>query len=906
MSTNWLRGAVLGTLLMCGSSGRADAIQVTTNPPCFDVVTQVPGVACPAADKPLIVGTTRRLRVDILNDEGAPTSVSGPVSAPFVVCVEASKVAGCTSPFPLAIGTGMTGTFYVEYQPTAAGSHPAAITLTSTGGIATLQARGSAVILDLMLLFDNSGSMQWFPDGTDPGINNHPNARLRFAKDAANQLVSILTTLNIGTGLQTGACIFNYSGPPGADLACTQNLGPFAAGSMTTAIGNVGIVWDGTQMGRGLQAALSRLRDPAGPDPLVSPAAARCRPDHRCAIVMLSNGAHNQGIDPAGLLVSQAFKLYAVGYGSMRDVDPGRLQALVTESGVLPADGFRHYDPLSAATQLDTFFNKILKSLGMYEPAVDPRATISPGQTQTHDVPVVDLDHRAQFVISWETGPRSGLFFDLLDPQGAVVDPAVAQKDEDVDFVMGSSYMVYGIREGYLGRPNKRGIWKMRVQYGSAPPRVPLAAAVVVDTPPLTYSYSAFMPSDLEVHVAFDKSAYSTGDPILLAATVTANGVPLRGSAVSRIEAPLDRPNQGIGTWHAENAAQPQWIASIPAVRSGEPISAAQRKGLAVTLVGGIALPTHATVPALVFTDDGLNGDALKNDGIYTARFTDTSKPDTYTFHVAATGMTPGGFAFRRENLVQQFIPVNVVADPATSPLTFQVIDVVRGTRHVRVQVVPKDRFANFLGPDHAAVIDFQATSGAWLTPIQDDLRGGYSRVLEVAGGQDPDVTVSVDGKNFPTTNVNSAVRPRLEVGLFAGRFFIDDDLSISDGPVFGVRVGRPLPRNLTVEGELAVTPTTDLSGNTGRVIQALGSLRWDASAFGAVTPFLTAGFGVLNFTGFPVTDSGPVVQFGGGVLVPVNSRARLRLDARELLGIDIFGTHSENFQLTAGVVIGF
>lgn len=917
MCISWLRRAVLVGVVLFGAIGSAEAISITSLTPCFDQAGGGLVGPCPVADRPLVVGTeTGRMPVTVLNDEGAAITITPAptAAAPFLLC--AAPNGACVAPdFTTSIANGATFTFYVAYAPVTAGVHTQALDLnTSLGGFASVTAQGTAHFLDIVMLFDNSGSMQWTPEGVDPG--NPPlsgNARLSHARSAASNFLLLLSGVpGLATGVHAGVCRFNYApAAPNSAEACDAVTAPpsdiaaFDFGDMNTAVNNVSIVWDGTQMGRGLQAALNR----------VTKGAAACPANHKCVIVMLSNGAHNQGVAPEGVLAGSEVKLFAVGYGNTGDVDPVRLSNLVVASGNTATAGVRHFDPKACPaavpvercvhTQKDLkgFFASMLQSLGLVQVASDPQSTILSGQTQTFDVAVVELDRTAQFLITWEVSPQTFVSFDLLDPQGTVVNPATARTDDNVQFLTGSGFMLYRIREGYLRRPNKVGVWKMRISYGSAPPRL---SAVSTNAGPFTYHYGAFMVSGLELHTAFDRPGYATGDPMTVTAFVTANGVKLAGPSITSIKLVLERPDQGIGSWFGAHRADPQLIGSIPAVRAGEPLTGAQRKGLAVRLTAGIDPPSPVPLPEVSFNDDGMNGDALAGDGVYTARFTDTSKPDTYNFQIVALGRTTGGFTFRREALVQQILDVNVIANPATSPLTFQIVTATGRTTQVRVAVVPTDPFKNLFGPGHINQVDFQTTTGTWITPIEDDLEGGYSRVLEISGGQNPDVTVSVGGKTFPTTNVNSAVRPNLEIGLFAGRFFIDHDLSINDGPVFGVRVGKPLVHHLTVEGELGITTTSDFAGNTGRAIQVLGSLRWDANAFGAVTPFLTAGVGVLNFTGFPTTDSGALLQFGGGVLFPVNSRTRIRLDAREMFGFDTFGTNSDNFQVTAGVVIGF
>src|SRR5262249_30645015 len=76
---------------------------------------------------------------------------------------------------------------------------------------------------------------------------------------------------------------------------------------------------------------------------------------------------------------------------------------------------------------------------------------------------------------------------------------------------------------------------------------------------------------------------------------------------------------------------------------SGVPITAA-------TVKAQVGLPDN-TVSEIVLHDDGANGDATANDGIYTADFTNTSQPGNYRIAFIANRAASGGVpAFSRED----------------------------------------------------------------------------------------------------------------------------------------------------------------------------------------------------------------------------------------------------------------
>jgi hypothetical protein len=916
-----------------------------------------------------LVGTSRRFTLTVSNSSTAATHTIrdvriGDPSDPggaggvrrFAACLPAASPCvapaawGTLGPAPVA-GTTTQLQLEIEFSPSQVGANPGvggAATVSVSSDLESIETglTGVGTAVDLALLVDNSGSMSLRPDGSF--TSNPSERRIEAARGAVHSVLQRLNNLipaapPFPPQINVALCLFNF-GNSSRSTSCPVVLAPFNLTGLQAAV-NAIVASGGTPMGRGLVSAIDTLQ-PAGVQ----------EPFRKQAILMLSNGAHNTDPCPNGTatfpcpdgkLTRKGIKLYAIGYGTEGDVQPGQLKRLVEDSGNGLGVGLRHFVPVSASCpgnlppgvtcledtpkNLELFLLGVLHALELVESPVDPRSTIRLGETKEHDVDITELDRAADFNLSWEaTPPSAPLRFELVAPDGTVINRG--SPSQEITFGVGPSYLYY-----LVGKKSLRGNvgrWKIRVSYGpggddggggpdlrasrrrppraSAPASTSARATISARASALdfTYSYGVTVPSDLRMIVRFDRDAYRTGEPMLITATVQASGVALRGSQIDSISAGQERPGDGVGNWYAAHQPTAQQLATVPPAAAADPFGPLQTKSRALRFAAGTALPFRTVHPPLAFKDDGVAPDAEADDGIFSALYTDTGKPDTHSFYLRAVGKTRAGTRFTREALFQQFVPASVVPDPATSPLSFQVLTGAdRGMTRVRVGVIPRDRFANHLGPGFIPDISFSASSGTWIGPVEDDLKGGYSRVLEYrTATQNPVVTVTVQDQDFPDQDVKQRSRPRLEMGLFGGGFFFSRDLPITRGPVFGVRVAVPIPFGLQVEAEAGTTITSDRTGARGRVLQLVGSLRWDlhALAFGPFTPFLTGGSGWLDFSGFQASDSSALLQLGGGLTAQLRPRMWLRLDAREMFGLDTYGRTSNNLQAAAHLAIGF
>jgi hypothetical protein len=149
----------------------------------------------------------------------------------------------------------------------------------------------------------------------------------------------------------------------------------------------------------------------------------------------------------------------------------------------------------------------------------------------------------------------------------------------------------------------------------------------------------------------------------------------------------------------------------------------------------------------LELRDDGTNGDAVANDGIYTLRFTNTEHEGSYIFRFKAQGKTPDGDEFARTELLAEYARVEV--DPSTTITSSRTVQ-QDGRQIVKeYYAIPLDRFGRHLGPGYPDQVQFlQLGFGQWLSSVIDYNNGIYSRLLRYDATQgEPVVSVVIQDK---------------------------------------------------------------------------------------------------------------------------------------------------------------
>ena len=131
-----------------------------------------------------------------------------------------------------------------------------------------------------------------------------------------------------------------------------------------------------------------------------------------------------------------------------------------------------------------------------------------------------------------------------------------------------------------------------------------------------------------------------------------------------------------------------------------------------------------------------------------------------------------------------------------------------------------------------------------------------------------------------------SAVRydPSVWIAPGGGVLWIPNELGVETNPPFfggllGVRLARPLA--LELRGVFA-SPKADSAGFDPTLLHVDGSLTWFPAA-GPVRPYLTAGAGIVRFSGGGADETKLALSGGLGFLVPFTRSLAVRVDGREV-----------------------
>src|SRR5262249_47483948 len=161
--------------------------------------------------------------------------------------------------------------------------------------------------------------------------------------------------------------------------------------------------------------------------------------------------------------------------------------------------------------------------------------------------------------------------------------------------------------------------------------------------------------------------------------------------------------------------------------------------------------------------------------------------------------------------------------------------------------------------------IRFTPVDGHLVGTLVDNLDGTYTQGFQADPGKLGAVDVDVAGTTVSAAN--GAASGGWELSAFLGFFDLDRSLPVDDNLVFGLRAGREVAHNLSVEGELGATGTDDLAGNRGHVFQVSGNVLYHFTGPASTwRPFVTVGAGWVAFKGFSTDESALAANLGLGL----------------------------------------
>jgi subtilisin family serine protease len=589
-----------------GSADVVNNVEVVdiSNPPIGVYTVTINGRNIPFGPQPfalVLSGGELAKLFDVLDPTQANPAYAGPHNAPVKMVIKTSKPLDGLSKdeFSATIG-GQSANILTLYEgsdsyvleifpPTqpANGMYGLTVSVGSdldTDFCAVQYADTNNVDIDLVI--DRSGSM-----GSE--------GKMAAAQEAAKQFVDLMHTNDM-----IGVVSFdNYIE---TNFSLTTITSPDI---QTQAKAAIDLLYDrgNTSIGGGLQRGQEQL-------------ATLGNASHPWAIVLLSDGLENTAPMVADVLpdiVASKTVVHTVGLGS--DADEPLMQNIASQTG-----GTYHFAP--GPQELAGIYSTIAGAVSGQQVLFAETGTVQSGATDEKNVVVDSTVSEATFSISWS---NSGSTIDLTlrRPNGNIVDPSVAATDPNIDFVSGSTYQYYRVKNPAAG------VWAMRATGGY----IPLAA------PQGRESYTAMVAgiAGLTMNVYVDKDTYLTYQPVNVSVTLS----DYQAIAGATVTCDVQPPSTFSALLHML-----PWI-EVNGDLAPDPQVAAELKA-------------QAAVPASTLTlyDDGTHGDGQANDGVYANAFAATGHDGTYKFTAHATGTSNSGEAFARQGGESVYIAPNPAA----------------------------------------------------------------------------------------------------------------------------------------------------------------------------------------------------------------------------------------------------
>ena len=544
---------------------------------------------------------------------------------------------------------------------------------------------------DLVPVLDISGSMSMYASSANT------DRKIDVLRQAADQLVDML---DADAGHQFGLVKFSTT------ATTAMNLQPFTAASRAAAHAQIGALGPTnlTSIGGGLSKALTEF-------------ATHGAAGHRRIVLLVTDGMENTAPMIAGIkpgLVAGNVTVYPLGLGYSYGVDEARLIDLADSTG-------GDYRITDDDLIFRKYFLEVLGSATDWSVVTDPVLTLSGGQTQTVPVAVTPSDTAAIFTVYW-SGTDNAVKLTLQAPDGSVYDQV------SPTYRGSKRYAFYRIDLEKAPPARRNGVWSMRIQ----------ADAAALGGRQVRFAASALAKSGTKIRVSSSSSFARTGEGVLLKVRLTQNGRPITGASVT---VHYEKPAVGIGNVLRVQKVEP---AVLRTTRTDLTTPLQLKVDYLQKKLGRDFLPRKTG--RFTLRDDGTQGDARADDGVYSYVFTDTAIPGSYAFRFVAAGVAAGEARTTREWSCH--LQNSVAIAPEFSKIEVKVVQKTSQGVKYSVQVTPRDRFGNYLGPGHTIEVNL----GGRRVSLHDNLDGGYTGEIfltaaELRAGKKPGIRV--DGVMF-------------------------------------------------------------------------------------------------------------------------------------------------------------
>jgi hypothetical protein len=615
--------------------------------------------------------------------------------------------------------------------------------------IGDMSGRGSTV-----LVLDRSGSMGGYAS------NSSKTKKIDALKDAADQFIKVMKP---GIGNQLGLVQFNEDAVP-FTLSYKADLSPLTEdrAKLLTKTTVPSITQGGyTSIGDGLSEAYNQLKAKAS------------HPGDRKAILLITDGLENEPDwidDIDDKLIAGDIAVYPLGLGFSSGINEKKLTALANATG----GDFR-------ITSNNLIFRELFLEMLIYSQGwsviTDPRGKLSRGDTITVSVPVTDEDTGVTFSALWE-GADNAVKLTLISPSGI---PAAPHTGSGIRYVEHPRYAFYQLDFPLRGKLAAQwaGQWKLKLTN-------------VGNGPDIRYAAAAYAETSVRLDAHFDKLSHKTGDKVLVTARPAIGSKPLPGVT---IQVSCDVPLVGAGNiLHQSKIGRDQLQDGL--MVNGDKVSLIGQKIRLLSKHAGKDILERASMKFRLY-DDGNHGDGNPNDGTYANTFPNTKIPGSYTFRFVASGIPAGeGQLTTREWTKSFYNEVNTDAKYSVVDvkLSHQAMDGKVLFYYYDVNITPRDKFGNYLGPGHPVILTV-SYPGAGNQPVtlNDNINGTYSqkiRISQDALNAGAKVVIDVGGKTFTTVKKLPGLM-KWSVSVHSGAAFPTGNFggSYNSGHMFGLNV---------------------------------------------------------------------------------------------------------------------
>lgn len=393
----------------------------------------------------------------------------------------------------------------------------------------------------------------------------------------------------------------------------------------------------------------------------------------------------------------------------------------------LETGGFLHLTT-SPDADLRRFYLEDLVSalnLGTLEMVDYKYATLNPARSVNMSFSMDGAITRAAFLVHWVDKP--GIEFPEIR-----IDGPQNKNLEPTRWVNGEFYKIavfdfpYVIKGQQL---NHAGNWLIYSDESSNQTPVNYQVTLLVDATSIHYDFN------------LPRERYWTGDPIIITANVTADGIPLTNLKTAK--ATFSSPRNALGTFLSSNPD------TNSGTRSDLLSTRGQSKLLKLLENPRLREMLKPKVMNLDLFDNGNmaeNGDSQPGDGIYSAKVIDVKLPGLYRFAVEVEGATSTGWPVKRAQTLSTI--VRVKPDPDKTGKSARWLNKSGdGSGTALITIIPYDKFGNYLGPDYKDAFHISTTYGNPAGGIYDVLDGSYEFKLNIPDRtQDPVIDARILG----------------------------------------------------------------------------------------------------------------------------------------------------------------